>query len=207
MGHAEAVHRGLAHVIASTLGGRSASILDVGCGEGAFLRHLASIPRLERHGVDISRPSIELASKSSPEVCFVVANADRFIPYADRSFDFVTSIDSRVNAFEFGRVLRPRGLVLIAVPGPDDLVELREWMHGARVEKSRGTRIRKEFDPKFVPIDQTEIRERRTFDAVALRDLLTVTYRGFRQSERAAADSLKAMSVTLSHEILAFRRP
>lgn len=46
--------------------------------------------------------------------------------------------------------------------------------------------------------------DRRTFDPPGLRDLLTATYRGFRKSERAAVESLGAMTVTLSHEVLAF---
>ena len=96
----------------------SAALLDVGCGEGAFLRSIGAVSGLDRHGVDISAPSIELAAKSSPEVSFIVANADRFLPYADASFDFVTSLDARVNAPEFERVLKPDGLILVAVPAP-----------------------------------------------------------------------------------------
>jgi 23S rRNA (guanine745-N1)-methyltransferase len=206
-GHADSVHRTLANVIASSVPGKSPSLLDVGCGEGAFLRYLASIARLERHGVDISGPSIEFAAKASPEVLFVVANADRFIPYAGDSFDFVTSIDARANAAEFVRILKPRGLVLIAVPGPDDLLELRERIHGARVEKSRASRVEEEFARTLALVDRTTVRENRTFDLPILLDLLRVTYRGFRQSERAAVESLTAMNVTLSHEVLAFRRP
>ncbi len=206
-GHADSVHRTLANVIASSVPGESPSLLDVGCGEGAFLRYLASIARLERHGVDISGPSIEFAAKASPEVLFVVANADRFIPYAGDSFDFVTSIDARANAAEFVRILKPRGLVLIAVPGPDDLLELRERIHGARVEKSRAPRVEEELARTLALVDRTTVRENRTFDLPILLDLLRVTYRGFRQSERAAVESLTAMNVTLSHEVLVFRRP
>jgi 23S rRNA (guanine745-N1)-methyltransferase len=193
-------------VIASRATGECPSLLDVGCGEGAFLRRLDSIARLERHGVDISGPSIELAAKASPEVLFVVANVDRFLPYADDSFDFITSIDARANAAEFVRVLRPHGLALIAVPGPDDLLELRERIHGAKVEKFRSPRVEEEFARTFVLLDRTTVREKATFELPALHDLLRATYRGFRQSERAAVESLTSMNVTLSHEVLAFRR-
>lgn len=198
------MYRAFAHVVGSRSQGRSAALLDVGCGEGAFLRHIAGVAALERHGVDISGPSIELAAKASPDVRFVVANADRFLPYADQSFDFVTSIDSRVNAGEFERVLRKGGLILVAVPAPDDLTELREHVQGSKVEKSRSERIEAELGNALALSDRTTIRDQRTFEPSVLRDLLTVTYRGFRQSERAAVESMGAMSVTLSHEVLAF---
>lgn len=206
IGHAEAVHRAFVEVIGSRSHGGPATLLDVGCGEGAFLRHAASISGLERHGVDISAPSVEMAAKAAPDVLFVVANADRFLPYADQAFAFVTSIDSRVNASEFERVLRKSGLVLVAVPGPDDLIELRTHVQGGRLEKARAPRVEEELGTSLNLVDRTTIRDSRTFEPPVLRDLLAATYRGFRQSERAAVESLRAMSVTLSHEVLAFER-
>jgi 23S rRNA (guanine745-N1)-methyltransferase len=179
----------------------------VGCGEGAFLRLLGDLSGLERHGVDISAPSTELAARATPEALFVVANADRFIPYADRSFDFVTSIDARANAFEFARLLKPGGLALVAVPGPDDLMELCERIQGAKVEKSRAPQVEQELGKALTLVERTTVRDHRTFDPSGLRDLLTVTYRGFRRSEQPAVESLLRMNVTLSHEVLAFQRP
>ncbi len=204
-GHADPVHQALAHVIRSRSQAGPVSLLDVGCGEGSFLRSLAGIPGLECHGLDISAPSIDMAAKASPEILFVVANADRFMPYADRSFDFVTSIDARVNALEFQRVLSGRGLVLFAVPGPDDLMELRERIQGGKALKSRTERVEAELAKHFTLADKLLVRETHTLDPPVLRDLLTATYRGFRQSERAAVESLSTMSVTLCHEILAFQ--
>ncbi|MBX7187597.1 MAG: methyltransferase domain-containing protein [Vicinamibacteria bacterium] len=198
------MHRAFAHVIGSRAQRGPATLLDVGCGEGAFVRHVSSVPGLEPHGVDISAPSIELAAKASPEVLFVVANADRFLPYADQAFDFVTSIDSRVNAGEFQRVLSQRGLILVAVPGPDDLIELRERVQGGKAEKPRGQRVVEELGRSLKLAERTTVRDSRIFEPPVLRDLLTVTYRGFRHSERAAVESLAAMDVTLSHEVLAF---
>src|SRR5260370_29405762 len=65
-------------------------------------------------------------SLSIPSLCaWIVANDDRFLPYADRSFSIVLSITARMNAGEFRRVLRDGGGLLIALPAPDDLIELR----------------------------------------------------------------------------------
>ncbi len=205
LGPAAAVPGAFAPVI-SPRSREGAALLDVGCGEGAFLRHLVGVQGLDRHGVDISAPSIELAAKASPDVQFTVANADRFLPYEDGSFTFVTSIDARNNPGEFHRVVRPGGLVLVAVPATDDLIELRERIQGGKLEKSRAPRVEEEAGKSLTLIEQTTVRESRTFEPLALRDLLTATYRGFRQSEREAVLSLTTMSVTLSHEVLAFER-
>jgi len=205
-GHAHAIDRALAHAISSRSQGKPATLLDVGCGEGAFLRDIATVPGLERHGVDISAPSIELAAKASPDVLFVVANADRFMPYADQAFDFVISIDARLNAGEFDRVLRKGGLILVAVPASDDLIELRESVLGKKVEKSRAPRIEEALGKSLALVDRTAVRDQKTCEPAVLRDLLTATYRGFRQSERAVVESLDAMTVTLAHEVLAFER-
>ena len=206
VGYALEVYGALSHAVTARARGKAAALLDVGCGEGAFLRYLDGVPALELHGVDISAPAIELAARASPRDFFVVANADRFLPYADQSFDFIISIDARLNAAEFDRVLKKDGLVLVAVPGPADLVELREKVQGGRVEKSRAPRVEEELGKSFRLLARSWATDRRTFDPPALRDLLTATYRGFRKSEREAVAALDSMTVTHSHEILTFEK-
>jgi 23S rRNA (guanine745-N1)-methyltransferase len=204
-GHAHALHQAFAHAVQSRAESRL-SLVDVGCGEGALLRFLAPAKDLELHGIDISAPSVEMAAKAQPGGLFIVANADRGLPYADQSFDLVTSIDARTHASEFARVLAEEGLILVAVPAPDDLAELRERIQGAALAKSRASRVEEEMAPLFDLAERTVVRETRTFEPEELRDLLTVTYRGFRKTERAAAETLSSMSVTLSHDLLAFRK-
>ncbi len=99
--------------------------LDAGCGDGYFLGNLAARTGVKGHGIDISIPAVDAAARRYPECEWIVANADRFVPYADRSFSVVLSITARMNAGEFRRVLRDGGQLLVAIPAPDDLVELR----------------------------------------------------------------------------------
>lgn len=206
LGHADAIHRAISQVVRSTSRGRPSTLLDVGCGEGALLRVLGEASHLERHGLDISTPALALAAKASPEILFVVANADRTIPYRDHSFDFLTSLDARVNSSEFQRLLTASGLLLIAIPAADDLIELRERIQGARLEKPRASGLLTTLSQSWTLVHQAVVREVRTFDPPALRDLLTATYRGFRARERSAAETLTRMAVTLSHHLLVFQR-
>src|SRR5579862_138741 len=103
----------------------SDTVLDAGCGDGFYLGGLHSETGCDAHGVDISTPAVEAAARRYPECEWVVANADRALPYADRSFRILLSITARMNAVEFRRVLRGDGRMLIALPAPDDLIELR----------------------------------------------------------------------------------
>src|SRR5580698_3589506 len=67
-------------------------VLDDGCGEGFYLGELARQIGFDAHGVDISIPAIDTAARRYPPCEWIVANADRFLPYADHTFSIVTSI-------------------------------------------------------------------------------------------------------------------
>ena len=85
---------------------------------------------IEAHGVDLSAAAIDLAARRYPEATWIVANADRSLPYAAGAFDLVLSIDARLNPAEMRRVLKADGRLLVAVPAADDLVELRAAVLG-----------------------------------------------------------------------------
>jgi len=163
-------------------------ILDAGCGDGYYL---GSLVKSGGCGVDISTAAIDLAARRYPEAQWVVANADRFIPYADASFDVVISITGRLNRSEFRRVIRNEGLLLVGVSAPDDLVELR----GAA--RDRVSRTIAMFSPDFELIEKQRATTTADLDGESVRDLLTATYR---PREAAAASR-----VTLSLDLLRFR--
>src|SRR6185436_12415530 len=124
--HDRGVTRPLFEAIAEGVGvAREDVVLDAGCGDGFYLGSLARQSGCDAHGVDISTLSVDQAARRFRECEWIVANADRFIPYADRSFSVVLSITARMNAAEFRRVLRGDGRLLVAIPAPDDLIELR----------------------------------------------------------------------------------
>ena len=99
-----------------------ARALDIGSGEGSLLGALAARFDLEAAGVDLSARAVELAARRHPGVLWLVANADRGLPFADGSLDLVLSITARRSPAECARVLAPGGRLVVAVPAPDDLV-------------------------------------------------------------------------------------
>jgi len=183
----------------------SDSLLDAGCGEGHHLAAFRSAYGVGAHGTDISVPAIELAARSYRDCRWVVANADRFLPWPDGTFDAVTSITARLNPEEFRRVLRPGGTLLVVLPGADDLVELREAVQGERVERDRAERTIATFAPLFTLHRRETIRHVVQLDRAAMLDVMSSSYRGLRLRERERLAQLDTMTVTLARDLLWLR--
>ena len=183
----------------------SDAVLDVGCGEGHHLAVLTGRFGCEGHGLDISVAAIEVAAKRRPGLHWVVANADRVLPYADASFRLVTSITAPRNPTEFRRVLRDDGMLLLAVPAPDDLIEVRERILGKGIERDRVEKAIATFAPLFVLDRRERIRHAAHLDAAAIRDVMAGSYRAGRASREARLAAASALDVTLSRDVLLFR--
>lgn len=185
---------------------REQAMLEAGCGEG---HHLAAFRRawgVEAHGTDLSVPAIELAARRHRDCLWTVANADRFLPYADGSFDAVASITARLNAGEFDRVLAPAGSLLVVIPGADDLIELREAVLGDAIERDRTERTIAMFAPRFRVAHHQHLRHTAPLDRDAIIDVMTSSYRGLRTREREKLEALGGMNVTFSRDAIVFRR-
>ncbi len=171
------------------------SLLDAGCGEGHYLGAAKSRFDCEAHGVDISVPAIDAAARAHRDCTFVVANADRFLPYADGSFDVVMSINARLNPPEFRRVLRDGGTLLVSILGADDLRELRTGPEQDHVERTIAL-----FASEFTLVRHDSVRRTAHLDRDGIRDALLSSYRGMRDVPA------EEMDVTLSRDVLTFSR-
>ncbi len=101
-------------------------LLEVGAGTG---RHLAGVleHRPLAHGVaaDVSVPANRRAAKAHPRMASVVADTWAGLPLHDSSVDAILCIFAPRNLPEFARVLSDDGVVVIVMPQPDHLEELR----------------------------------------------------------------------------------
>ena len=220
LGVSEPLLEGIASLVAPSA---SDVVLDAGCGDGFYLGNLARRYGFDAHGVDISSPAIQAAAKrfppaqgtlSAPAACrteWIIANADRSIPYADRSFSLVLSITARMNSPEFRRVLQPDGRLLVAVASALDLMELR----GAHLTGSAGDsandsssddagrdrvpRTIETFAREFKLADQRRATTTADLSADAVRDVLLSIYRPMR------SQPIQALRVTFSLDLLLFR--
>jgi 23S rRNA (guanine745-N1)-methyltransferase len=168
------------------------AVLDAGCGEGFYLGELARLSGCSAHGVDISIPAIDAAAKRFPQCEWIVANADRFIPYADAWFSLILSITSRMNTKEFRRALRDDGRLLVGIPAPDDLIELRGK------GRDRVTQTINAFT-HFKCVEQRRVTTAAELSAADVQNALVSIYRPMRP--RAA----ESMRLTFSLDLLLFR--
>ena len=168
-------------------------VLDAGCGDGFYLGNLAARSGCYAHGVDISVGAIDSAARRYPAHEWIVANADRFVPFADAALSLVLSITARMNPAEFRRVLRDDGRLLVALPAYDDLAELRGF------GRDRVARTIDTFAPHFTPADQRRATTTADLDTAAVRDALCSTYRPRRWFV------VESIPVTFSLDLLLFR--
>lgn len=202
------IGQGLIDAVAENVGSRirkGGRLLDVGSGDGFLLHALACRLELQGWGLDISTPAAEAACRAFPREHWIVANGDRRLPFLDHSLSLVTSITSRRNAPEFRRVLLPDGLLVLVVPAPDDLAELREAVLGEALEKDRAasalTTLQSDFDLDF----ELAVRSKHELDSEALADLLSGSYQGARHAAQQRFRAVDRMEVTVSYRVLGLR--
>lgn len=182
-------------------------VMDLGCGEGTFGAALFPPETFDFCGVDLSKRAIKLAARRHPDSTWVLANADRFLPASDQSVDLVMSLFGRRPTEEIQRVLSGEGRVMVAVPGEDDLIELREHVQKAGHRRRRGDTIIEAFASVGLEcLRQASWNHRVRLQSDAIQDAMAMTYRGARISQRDRLASLDEMEVTLSADLFLFGR-
>ena len=96
--------------------GRGTSLLDLGCGDGAFCAFAARRGAIV-HGVDVEPDAIAAALEAVPGADLRLGLMES-LPWSDASFDVVTSfnglqyaLDREIALVEASRVLRPNGRI------------------------------------------------------------------------------------------------
>jgi 23S rRNA (guanine745-N1)-methyltransferase len=114
------------------MGGRR--VIDAGCGTGYYLHQLidSSPTILNGLAIDLSPTAVARAVRGRTDIAGLVADTWRPLPVRDSVADILINVFAPRNLEEFARVLADDGTLIVVVPRPDHLKELRE--HGRMLD-------------------------------------------------------------------------
>ncbi|MCC9642729.1 methyltransferase domain-containing protein [Rhodopirellula sp. JC740] len=206
-GHGSGLIEALKPWVAQTTGRSTDRTVDLGCGEGSFGPALfANIPQ-SYCGIDLSKKAIKLASRGWKEATWVWANADRALPIADASVLRVVSLFGRRPTTEMARILTRDGVAIVAVPGEEDLIELREHVQQSGQRRSRWQKVVDEMAEAGLRLREHRLWKNQVeLDGDAIADAMAMTYRGVRFSQNARVQTATAMRVTLAADLMLFEK-
>ncbi len=179
--------------------------LDLGCGEGTFGPALFAESPDDYCGIDLSRRAIKLAARRWPEATWVLANADRVLPVNDKSIGRVVSLFGRRPVKEIARVLTDDGICVVAVPGEEDLIELRAQVQNEGHRRSRWEQVVEEMHAVDLELVEHKLWMHRVdLDVDEITDALAMTYRAVRKSQQERLAAVNGTSVTLAADLMLF---
>ena len=185
----------------------SLSLLDCGCGEGHFLGALSESRAGQFFGVDVSKEAIRCAAKRCRKAKWIVANAMRKLPFADETLDAILSILAPRNPEEFARILKPDGALILGVPGPNHLIELRSRLAANAGDfDEKADEAAAKCAPHFLETHRDLLSYAQLLNAAQIADLIQMTPIFWCSSPEAKAgvQQLTELNVTVSFALLSF---
>lgn len=175
--------------------GAARALLDLGCGEGYYLRRLAQSQATtlatqgwRLYGLDLSRDAIRMAASRAaldarqavgtpaPLVTWMVASARDRLPFAEGGVGALLDVFAPRAAEEFARVVAPGGLLVVVTPLAEHLAEARAalpWLLSPQPGKDE--RLRAALEGDFALVEARTVRFTLALDAAALADLAAMT--------------------------------
>ncbi|MGZ3667932.1 MAG: putative RNA methyltransferase [Ktedonobacterales bacterium] len=188
------------------------TVLDAGCGEGYYIgaleRELDATSRPHHcYGADVAKDAVRIAAKRYPGVFFIVADIWKKLPFAGGSLHALLDIFAPRNAAEFARILTTGGLLLIVIPGPHHLEELRTSLNLLGIEQQKEEHIVEQLAGAFSLRQRESLDYQLTLNPEDVADLVTMTptYR-HRAPAIPTNTSDAAVRTTASFILLAFER-
>jgi 23S rRNA (guanine745-N1)-methyltransferase len=166
-------------------------IVDAGCGEGYYLGRLRrfldsqdAAPRLSCFGMDFSKAAAKLAARRYPGIQFFVADVRSPLLFASDAVWVLLNLFAPRNPSEFARVLAPHGILLVVIPNPDHLANLREELGLLDIEAEKQKRLLEQL-----PSELQQVAERAVAYEIDLRhddllDLIRMTPSAWHLTER-----------------------
>jgi 23S rRNA (guanine745-N1)-methyltransferase len=202
---------------ASSLGESSSPtcIADLGCGEGHYVGRLSRY--LDGYGVgtdaryfgaDISKEAVRLAAKRYDGIWFFVGSTKQRILLAEESVGVILNVFAPRNSVEFARVSVRGGLLLVVIPHPDHLANLRSALDLLDIETDKRERVVEQMSGPFELVGEQTIGYDITLNQDDVSDLIQMTpnYWHISEATRQAAKAMGEIHARVGFIILRFCR-
>ena len=183
-------------------------LLDVGCGEGFYLRRLRDYlathqPNTTYHlyGTDISKPGVRYAAGRDRASQFFVASLYQ-LPVQNQALNSLIRVFAPKAYPEFARVLKPDGVLVSVVPAPDHLIELKRLVY--QTPQKHQLFDDPERDPYFTLHDRVRVTYTVNLpDTDAIFNLLRMTpyYWHLSDTARDTIQQLSNLQITVDCQI------
>lgn len=160
-------------------------------------------------GVDISKDVVRLAARRYPRARFVVADLTRRLPIATGAVALLLNVFAPRHAAEFARVVAPGGSLLVVIPGPAHLAELRDALSLLGVEPEKERHVVTQLATGFALAEHESIEFTMRLDRAAVAALVTMTPNAWHRDHDTAgaiASLGDETAATASFRLLRFRR-
>ncbi len=188
------------------------TILDAGCGEGYYLGRLQqSLSQKEQLcflGLDIAKDGIRMAAKRYQTASFVVANIKERLVIADQAIHVLLNIFAPRNPAEFARVMVPGGRLIVVIPGPRHLTQLRAVLPLLQIEENKEQHVLEQFRQHFALLETVPVSYELDLQAREIQQLVMMTpnYWHLSDEARRAIGEIQAIKTLVEFVCLVFQR-
>lgn len=180
------------------------TLLDAGCGEGYYTEKICALfDDRQIYGLDISKKAAEKTS-SLCKTAHICAASAYDMPYDDDSFDIILNVFSPLALDEYKRVLKHGGRLVMAVPNPNHLIELKQAVYESVFVKEMKSTALDGFDL----MNERCVEYKMELSNSELKDLFMMTpyYKKTGMKDKQKLDSIDCLDVTASFTVFDYVR-
>lgn len=190
----------------------SVNILDAGCGEGYYLGRLQqSLPQQEQYcflGLDIAKDGIRMAAKRYRAACFIVGNIKERLVIVDQIIHVLLNIFAPRNPVEFARVMVPGGRLIVVIPGPRHLAQLRATLPLLQIEENKEQHVIEQFEKDFSLLETVPVSYELDLQGEEIQQLVMMTpnYWHLSDEARRVIGKIQEMKTQVEFVCLVFQK-
>jgi 23S rRNA (guanine745-N1)-methyltransferase len=130
---------------------RARCLVDLGAGTGYFLAALLQeLPDSLGLALDSSRFALRRALRAHRRIAAVYCDVWQGLPLGDETADLAVNVFAPRNGPEIGRILAPRGALIVVTPAPEHLHQLVSAVGMLRIDADKQARVRARLPASLV---------------------------------------------------------